>query len=114
MFDAEVPSQGAKKGGAGKGGKSGAPVLTGKEKAQAIIAQALAEVRQDLTRKANNTGQWPSQCSESLQFCSPNYSIHCLVDGIGQKGRSYRSVAHSVQICLIYFSVVWLKQTDGR
>ena len=47
------------KGGAAKG-KTAAPVLTGKEKAQAIIAAALAEVRQDLTRKANNAGKGSS------------------------------------------------------
>lgn len=66
------------KGGAAKG-KTAAPVLTGKEKAQAIIAAALAEVRQDLTRKANNAGKgrgctivFVDQLGEGL------FSVTCL------------------------------------
>ena len=61
---AEIPRQEGEEGNAGKGkGKSGkangtkaspaAPALTGKEKAQAIIDAAFAEVKQDMARKAN-------------------------------------------------------------
>lgn len=53
---AEVPTDNSKaqKSSAAKG-KPAARILTGKEKAQAIIDAALAEVKQDFSRKANSS-----------------------------------------------------------
>ncbi len=53
-------SEGKGKGGRANGvaGPPAAPALTGKERAQAIIDAAFAEVRQDMARKAN-AGQLP-------------------------------------------------------
>lgn len=63
-------------------GKTAAPALTGKEKAQAIIAAALAEVKQDLTRKANNnSGMCFLRCIHVVSICSigslPTYLTMC-------------------------------------
>ena len=64
MIAADVTSDSrtGQKAGANKGKAAPTvPALSGKEKAQAIIAAALAEVKQDLSRKANNNaGEWPN------------------------------------------------------
>jgi hypothetical protein len=56
MKDGQQGSIGKGKGKAGKANGAAAPAtpaLTGKEKAQAIIDAAFAEVKQDMARKAN-------------------------------------------------------------
>lgn len=57
MKDGQDSSVGQGKGKAGKAngaaGPPAAPALTGKEKAQAIIDAAFAEVKQDMARKSN-------------------------------------------------------------